>query len=58
MTEADSVHSTPPLNSSASNIIDLDAARTAATPKIAQAIAAEITLHSRPAGSKPRRSST
>ncbi|MCG2639670.1 MULTISPECIES: hypothetical protein [Bradyrhizobium] len=32
MTEADSVHSTPPLNSSASNVIDLSAARAAAEP--------------------------
>ncbi len=34
MTQADSVHSTPPTNTSASNIIDLDAARDAATAAV------------------------
>lgn len=42
MTEADSVHSTPPLNASANNIIDLSAARAAATPPAALENVAEI----------------
>lgn len=39
MTRADSVHSTPSLNTSSSNIIDLSAARAAARPAVHRAVA-------------------
>jgi hypothetical protein len=49
MTRADSVHSTPPLNSSANNIVDLDACRADLQTRVEAKLSAAITAVTAPA---------